>query len=236
MGGRSFTEAEQEQLALLLSQGHSIRRIAREMGRGQSTIVKYKGDPFSEGRSCSDCESPISNDGKTGRCRGCNTARNNKRPDLAAKRGAGMREAMKDPLKYDRMCCLARNNIRKAMLNPETRARFVEVGKQRAAIYFNDPEIRAKINDPELRKLVGRKITEFRIGWCPPEYRDLYFEITRKTETPAAEAKKIILDQIKADEAKLSPFERQDRALARGARLIANDRAPMFGEALRGSA
>jgi hypothetical protein len=48
----------------------------------------------------------------------------------------------------------------------------------------------------------------------------------------AHEAKKIILADIAAKAAKISPFERQERALARGGKLVANDRGPSFGEAI----
>lgn len=67
----------------------------------------------------------------------------------------------------------------------------------------------------------------------PGEYRKEYRSMVSNRGFRADEARRIILAEIAAQKAKLSPFERQERALANGAKLVANDRAPMFGEARR---
>jgi transcriptional regulator with XRE-family HTH domain len=56
-------------------------------------------------------------------------------------------------------------------------------------------------------------------AWLPDAYREQYRRIAKKT--CAAEARRLILEQIAADEARLSPFERQMRALTKGAQLVA---------------
>ncbi len=65
------------------------------------------------------------------------------------------------------------------------------------------------------------------LGWCPPERRAEYRHLTRDKRIKAADARRIILDTIAAERARaenLSPFERQERALRKGAKIIANDR------------
>lgn len=39
-----------------------------------------------------------------------------------------------------------------------------------------------------------------RIDWCPPEYRDGYFRLRAKAKLPAAEARRIVEDEIAADD------------------------------------
>jgi hypothetical protein len=68
------------------------------------------------------------------------------------------------------------------------------------------------------------------LPWLPPEhreeYRAQYRSMVSNRKFKAEEARQIILADIRAKTAKLSPFERQERALARGARLVANDIKP----------
>jgi hypothetical protein len=80
-------------------------------------------------------------------------------------------------------------------------------------------------------KAAGRKISARHLSWCPEAYREAYRAIRAKG-VPVPDAKRIVLAQHRADEARLSPFERQERALARGGKLVANDRGPSFGEAV----
>ncbi len=93
--------------------------------------------------------------------------------------------------------------------------------------------IKAKWRLPEFREVMGQrgpKISETKMGWCPPAYRADYLYFTRRLHLKADEARRLVRDQIKADkarvEARLSPFDRQMRALERGAQLVANDARP----------
>jgi hypothetical protein len=230
MGAKAFTVIEIDRAKRLKRWGYNIGQIARELGRSRSGVERILGDLYSKGLTCSDCSTSIADGCASGRCRSCNVIRNNKKPELVAKRMAGKREAMRDPIKYARACQIARNNIRKAMADPVKRAKFVELGKIKAATYFADPSIRAQVNDPALRKAIGRKISETRMAWCPPEYREAYHDLLRLRLCNAAEGRALIEEQIKADRARarsiLSPFERQERALRSGAQLIANDQKP----------
>ncbi len=60
--------------------------------------------------------------------------------------------------------------------------------------------------------------------WLPREYHAEYRRMVSNRGFTATEARQVIEAQIKADNAKLSPFERQERALAKGAALVANER------------
>ena len=235
MGARLLSDTELAKARELLATGLTIGRIARLMGRSRSGLERHLcRDPYSDGRTCSDCSTAISNISKSGRCRACNTARKNKDPEQTAKRMAGKREAMKDPIKYARACQVARDNIRKAMADPVRRAKAVERGKVKAALHFNTPEGRAWANRPEVRARAGKTLSETRMGWCPPDYRQQYHDLMRLRVCSAEEGRNLILEQIAKDkrETNLSPFERQERALARGGKLVANDRGPSFGEAV----
>lgn len=88
-----------------------------------------------------------------------------------------------------------------------------------------------KRQNPETEKrrlaaLVEANKRRVYLPWCPPEYHAEYRRMIMHRRFKAHEAKAIILAQIKADLAKLSPFERQERALRNGAQLIANDQKP----------
>lgn len=230
MGARKLTVIEIDRAKRLKSWGWSLGQIAKELGRSRSGLERYlSGDPFSEGRTCGDCAAPITNISKSGRCRACNTIRNNKKPELVAKRMEGKRKAMSDPLKYARICQVARNNIRKAMADPVKRAAAIERGKAKAALHFNTPEGRAWANRPEVRERAGKSLSETRMAWCPPEYRQTYKDLLRARVCTAAEGRQLIAEQIKADKERnkhLSPFERQQRALENGAAIVANDQKP----------
>jgi hypothetical protein len=63
---------------------------------------------------------------------------------------------------------------------------------------------------PEQRARVGKKLTEIRLGWCPPELRPLYKKLVRNRIHSTADARRVIL-------ASLSPFERQMQAVRNGA-------------------
>jgi hypothetical protein len=236
MGGTRFTQAEMNTMFELRASGLNVGEIAKRLGRSRSSIDRYVSrDPFSEGKTCADCAKPISDISASGRCRPCQRALHNRIPEMTAKRAEGRRRTMADPLKYARQCAIAAANVRKAMQNPEIRARFVEAGKRQAALYY--PTLVAKLQDPEFRKAVGRKISATRLAWCPPEYREAYLALARSKAGTAAEVREMIFAQIRADRdraiAALSPFERQDLALERGAKIVANDPRPSGNQVVR---
>lgn len=82
----------------------------------------------------------------------------------------------------------------------------------------------------EARIRAGRNISNTRLSWCPPEYRQQYRSLVSHMHFSAAEAKAMILEQVEADarraEAAMTPFERQLRAVRNGAGIVAKPIIP----------
>lgn len=91
-----------------------------------------------------------------------------------------------------------------------------------------DPNVVQRTPETEARRiaaLVEANRRRIHIPWLPREYHAEYRNMIRNRRFKAAEARAIIEAQMKADERKLSPFERQERALRAGATL--QDNAPI---------
>lgn len=231
--GTKWTDEESDRLRELAAMGLSHREIGRRLGRSRNAVWNrlnhISGKPFSLGRICSDCAKPIRNENTSGRCKVCATIYNNRLPDSIEKRRVGWAKRLANPRHYADLCRVAKQNSRKAMADPAKRAAAAERARLIWQQYLNTPEMREYVNSPEVRSRAGRSLSETRMAWCPPEYRSAYYDIRRKVQCSAADARQIILDQIKSDQAKLSPFERQMLALQKGARLVANDATPPPG-------
>ena len=172
--------------------------------------------------NCLDCGTPITATSKTGCCIKCGNRRRWADPEFRAKRIAGIhRKWRDDPLWAARKkASLTAAVLAAQQANPEKwrQLGFAHIGN------LTSPEAKAK--QIAAVKAAGWKATERHLGWCPEEYRNDYRHLVNWKHIKAAEAKQIIIAQIKADEAKLSPFERQQRALERGGRIVANDASP----------
>jgi ribosomal protein L40E len=180
-------------------------------------------------RTCVDCAAPISR--QATRCRNCSVAHVNQRPDVAEARNAAIRAKFADPAHRAKMQAAARRAGETARSNPSFRAWLIENGRHLYATRLNTPASRAAVLAS--RPVSGAKRTETVLGWCPPEYRDEYRLLARRWG--AVEARRLTLEQVAADEkrrlADLSPFERQDRALRNGARLVPVQRISPQGHA-----
>ena len=178
------------------------------------------------GRSC-DCGQRIPDNNKSGRCRVCHYQHFATNPDNKRKSAETVRrKCQTDPEFRARKARVMVENTRSARLNNPTARENI-----RAAALINLEKSRT----PEARALgaansaiAHRKYLERKYAWCPPEKRAEYHVLVRYRHLKAAEAKRIILDEIRIEreraESRLSPFERQERALQRGAQLVANDR------------
>lgn len=215
---------------------HSDAAIAEALGR-TANAVKQKLDGkgrYTLGRTCGDCPAPIYDQNKSGLCKDCcDTLR---KPETEALRIAALRAKMANDPAYR---CRVRENMRRvgteAGKDPVLTAARRERGKWLYANKLDCDEVRAKII--ATRPAVGRMLRQQKLGWMPEEYWGDYLFLIRNKRLKKVEAREIILAQIAADKARrtgngLSPFERQERALANGAKLIANGCGPMFGEAL----
>lgn len=185
---------------------------------------------FKLGRACG-CGTPVSDESKTGNCLRCNLRKMNTDPVLKEQRAEAFRRKLRDdPAEMERRRMQIKINRRNGMKSPVAQA-----NRRRAAMQNLEkayaPEARAK----QLASIPAavRKGWDKKLSWCPKERRAEYHALIRRGHKTSGEAKQIILDRISAEAAALSPFERQMRALENGAKIVANDRKPMFGEALR---
>ena len=181
--------------------------------------------------NCSDCDVAILSGTKTGRCRTCNLQRFNSDPEFLAAKAAGNRKKWEDPAFVAKMRRLLAAVGRRNGTDPAIRAKLSELGKQKVE-YLHSPENRAKA-----KLSIGKGVTEAKMAWCPKEYWEQYFFLTRRKKFRADEARAVIFATIRADREKaqaskrraldtMTPFERQQRALENGARLVANDIKP----------
>lgn len=170
---------------------------------------------------CAGCGKAITAKAKTGRCRVCKNHLLNSQPEFKAARAAGNRKKWDDPAFVEKMRAVCREIGKGNGTDPVRRAKLVEIGKNSVA-RLHSPENRAKVRAKQ--DIIARKISERAMAWCPVEYRETYRYLTIRKNFLAADARKIILEQVRKDQerelAKLTPFERQMRALERGGTLV----------------
>ena len=173
------------------------------------------------GRTCSTCSVGIFDQSKSGRCRTCNLLHANTNPELNKRRAETVRNRCKTDPSYRarKVAVMNRNRDAAIAANPEKWTGPDNVN--RLLSYITCPKWQAN----RKAALVAFNKRD-RLPWLPNEYRAQYRDMTRSLKFSAPEAKAIILDDIARKEARLSPFERQERALAQGGKLIANDAAP----------
>lgn len=159
-------------------------------------------------------------------CRSCFFAALNRDPAHIAKRNAGIAARWAKPGERERQALICKRSVAKRDATPGMRDRYREIGKA-SRKHLSRPDVLAKTFAPETNARRTSSMIEARLGWCPPEYRDEYRALRSSRGITAPEARRMILDMIEAKRAKaekaLSPFERQMRALERGAQLVAND-------------
>lgn len=167
--------------------------------------------------------------GKREVCRTCFMRSLNTDPVNKAKKLAGIARRWAAPGAREYQAAVCRASVKKREANPESREKVRANGLRQVANLLS-PEVKARSHSAEAINKRVASLIETRLGWCPPEHRDAYRELRRKRGMTAAEAKRVTLDEIaiakRRAEARLSPFERQCRALENGGRLIANDSAP----------
>jgi len=191
----------------------TIKRIAQVVG------VSAQGrDSYS---SCTSCGAGISWHNKSGRCQPCGMKHLNSDPKERAKRSERLKRAYQDPEKLRRARLRIKENFRVAMENPEKRERFCSRARERFMRNVWSPEARAKWYAAQPHTL--EKAFRTRFAWCPPEYLEQYRFLRQTKHLSYPQAKQIILDEIRVAKERavnrLSPFERQEIALQKGAGL-----------------
>lgn len=146
--------------------------------------------------TCKDCGKELGRRNKSGYCRACSGRAVWRNPaNREAHRKAVRRKIHGDPetlAKY-------RENARKAAASPAT-AKARKERWQRDRVWEKG-NLAARA--PEVRERAGRATALTRLPWCPPHLLDLYRELTRDKRIPAAEAKRMVLDQERAEIADL---------------------------------
>lgn len=173
--------------------------------------------------NCLDCGKQLKGS-KTGRCSPCANRHLASDPEFRAKQKAGLERKWADPAYRAKMSAKAKAHARRMAADETIQQRRREAGKKTIARLF-EPEIRAKCLKA-VREKSGKTQSANKIAWCPPEYRQLYWFMRKTKRLSLAECKAIIAAEVRRDIARLSPFERQERALKNGARLVANDIKP----------
>lgn len=129
-------------------------------------------------------------------CRRCSILRVGNDPALEAKRLAGIESLFSDPAYVAAQRERLQAGIAKALRDPAFIERKREQGRRQYRDYLSRPDILARNRSPEVRKAAGRKSSETRMGWCPPELRAEYRRLIRSKLLAAAEARRIIEAEI----------------------------------------
>lgn len=148
--------------------------------------------------ACTECSAPITwgKWRKTTLCKPCAARANMKRPEVIAKMSAASKRTWADPeVRSRRVATMTEFN--RSLAQREIR---------RAAGLVNQNVVRFAPCLPAghpSRVRAGRTLTERRVGWCPPVWRDEYQRLQSNGNFSAAEARGIIEQQIAADLAAL---------------------------------
>lgn len=146
--------------------------------------------PRLERGSCLDCGSLLGIKNRSGRCSHCQPAHANRDPAFQKRRVAGIKRKWEDPEFLAKMRKIASRMGQKAALDEDLQERRRAWGKYAYANWLGKPEVRARALASPTR---ARTMSETRLAWCPPEMRQKYRDLKRRTKMRAAEAKKIIL-------------------------------------------
>jgi hypothetical protein len=167
------------------------------------------------------CGRTISRQSKKGLCRSCAAKRLNSDPAIVAKRKANVQRYYDTPgVREEHARRLARHM---ANMSPEEIERRREHGRRTAREVLARPDVRAKSNGREAKRIAGIHRSATVLSWCPPEWRDRYRELCKRGRR-APEARRMVLAEIEeAERARweaMTPFERQLERVRNGATLI----------------
>lgn len=184
---------------------------------------------YSMGKVCG-CGNAVSNNSASGLCRSCFMTRLTKSPGRGKKISDGLKAYHEDPANHAKHTERARRAAVTKRMNPEWRRKAAQIMRD----VVQPLAVASGANRDRDWASMSKKGLEARWAWCPEEYREAYLALRAKG-IRKLEARQLIREQIAKDKqrelSKLSPFERQELALSRGGKVVANDRGPSFGEA-----
>jgi hypothetical protein len=158
------------------------------------------------------CGAPLQRRNRSGRCQACFTRFLNGDPALHAARVAGIRAKFTDPAHREKMAKIARRNGQKSAADPRHLERLRERGRRLAPAVFRTPGALARM--AAVRAANGRKVSETRLGWCPPAWRDRYRYLMRSKRLSAAAARAQVLEEAERDRlTALATFDNLDSAI-----------------------
>lgn len=231
-----WTAEESKQLEGLLHLTNpeigAIMGLHRDVIRRRRERLKH-GDRYQylKGRQCGTCSKPLTDKAKGGLCRSCLVRAMNADPECQRARKAGIAKKWQDPEHRAKMIRVAGASMAKFLAKPGARERLREQGRRTAREVLRRPDIMARARTPEVNAKRAKALHETRMGWCPPEHRQMYRDLTLAKRILAHDARRMVLEHIERSKPRLSPFERQERALRNGALLVANDRADKWKQA-----
>jgi hypothetical protein len=181
--------------------GAIIYARTNKSGKCVSCAAKTRapGTPRPSNLTCMDCGDRIGPQSTSGRCRKCGMAYYNRLPETRAKRIEGWKKRLARPGEYEKLCKVATRNSQKAMADPVKRAAAAERARTVLIPYMSSPEILAKIKAS--RAAAGEKVREYRLGWCPQEYRALHHENVNRHRMKSDQSREMIEKMIRESEA-----------------------------------
>lgn len=151
------------------------------------------------GKVCLDCAKPLGRANRSGRCCRCFPVHLGADPAFRRARADGIRAKFaNDPAHRAKMADVARRNSARWRQDPAAYAQLVAHGRRQIAALHSPA---AKATSLAARGVAGRKITETRLGWCPPAYREAYRKLCRSQRLTAAAARAEILGRVAREQA-----------------------------------
>lgn len=157
------------------------------------TLLDYR---VGGANTCSNCPAPITRQSKSGLCRPCAFAKLRADPEWQRNRAACLRARHGDPAYRAAMSSAQRRWHAAHASDPAYQARQRENGKTLKATGLGNA---AQPKGSAIRRRVGQILHEQRMGWCPPEYRNLYQSLRRNKRLGMAEARRRTLERAKMD-------------------------------------
>lgn len=145
-------------------------------------------------QTCSDCPAILPHNPcrKGTRCKPCNARHIATSPEHRAAVAKAMKRRWNDPQERRRLA----RAVQIGCLKPEVR----EERRRRGKI---DRNVVPPPAGSEARQRAARTLSKTRLGWLPGRYREEYFRFRNNLKMPAAEARRIIEDQMVHDMASM---------------------------------